>query len=82
MESLIMKVLEFFAIAILVLLSLGAGLYFSGYFSVKGFCRPYPEEEKIWSDDLEADYEHEEEMSKGRTGYFNIFVPTFFFRHL
>lgn len=32
MESLIVKALEFFAIAALVLFSLGTGLYFSGFF--------------------------------------------------
>lgn len=82
MESLIVKALEFFAIAALVLFSLGTGLYFSGFFFIKGFCRPYHEEEKIWSDDFEADYEHEEEISRESTGYFNLFVPTFFCRHL
>ncbi len=79
----IVKVFEFFTVAALVLLSLGAGLYFSGFFFIKGFCRPYPEEEQIWSDGPEADYEYEKELvRKKTTGFFNFFVPTFFYPHL
>lgn len=91
METLIAKMFEFFAIAVLVLISMGAGLYFSGYFFLRAFCRPYSkseekinfkEESKVWSDCPGADYEHEEEMARKRTGYFNLFVPTFFCRYL
>jgi hypothetical protein len=60
-----------------------AAICFVGYFSIKAFCRPYPKKESsIWSDDLGADYEHEREIAKESTGYFNPLVQTFFHKYL
>jgi len=59
-----------------------AVILFIGYLAVKLFCRSYPKsEEYIWGDGNGADYEHETELKsqKSATGYYNFFVPVFFF---
>ncbi len=61
-----------------------AAVLFIGYLAIKLFCRPYRKEDErnkqdeIWNDGLEADYEHEMELLREHTGYFNFFIPTFF----